>query len=463
MFRLLVLGSAVMVAIACGAPAFRQSAAPSAVPQQPPLRQISVTLEQLGCSDSDLELVIPFYEGIQLRSPRFALGVLQVTELELVYPSPLSLPAFAWRCRGREWNVIGAGLDELPVVLRLRKLKTHHELSLTCLSACQLRAWTVAGELDALARSFTGVYDRPAQKPPLARQVRELRFYVHQWLADAGPALRTEWSIDQLSAELAATPEDALAVVHGWDPAGIDLGGRYFWSDGAEQRVTEILRQERSPKHLAWLNLRTFKYAIPRLGLRARPSPELERGAWRGPDGKNIARKYAFEAMEMCLCSDAWQRTRLAELERLAKLGFQVIQLDEFPVAMRWHAAACLAAGHEHAPGDFTAEWDCSLRFVRALAERAQALGLILTSEAPSAALLGLTQGYIERQPNWETDVYGFWTRSAHVRPIPLFSAAFGDRTTAYTDIDPGGAVPPNWLRMHKQSPDAAAPADTGR
>src|SRR5690606_15286620 len=108
--------------------------------------------------------------------------------------------------------------------------------------------------------------------------------------------------------------------------------------------------------------------------------------------------------------SRAWQDSRKAELERLAGLGFRVIQLDEFPIATHWHAEPCLAKGHEHAPGDFAGEWQSVIAFTKELAKRAKELGILLTSEEPSAALLGVTHGYIDRLFNPEPGIYDFWT-----------------------------------------------------
>jgi hypothetical protein len=417
-----------------------------------PPTQISVALDRVGCDDSELELVVPFYEGIHLRSPKQALYELGLQQIQLLYPAPLSIPAAAWRCRDGDWSIIGARLDDVPVLFELRRDEERAAIALTCLAPCRLLGWTASGDASALAASFRSVYARSPHRPALGASLSELRFYVHRWIADDDPALRTDWEIEELGQEMAATPESALAFVYGWDPGAVDLGGRSFWSDGAEENVRAVLGQNPKLSHLAWLNLRSFKRGIPRLGLDQPLPAAIDKAAWRGPKGLNVIRQHAFEAVEMCLCTRAWQSSRKLELERLAKLGFRVIQLDEFPVATRWHAEPCLGEGHEHAAGDLAGEWRCTLGFVRELAKRAEALGVMLTSEEPSGALLDLTQGYIDRIANREPDIYGFWTRSAHARPIALFSRAFSGMTTPYTDADPDERAPDGWLRMHKRT-----------
>jgi hypothetical protein len=314
-----------------------------------------------------------------------------------------------------------------------------------------------------LGAALGRVYARSGEPRPLGKTFREARFYVHRFVAEDDPAEREDWSIEPLGAELAKAPADTLAFVYGWDPSSVDLGGRSFWSAEAEDDVRAVLGKNPKLSHLAWLNLRSFKREIPRLGLSVPLPAELSAARWQGASGEHAFRKHAFEAVEMCLASKAWQKSRMGELERIAALGFRVVQLDEFPIATRWHAEPCRAAGHDHAPGDLAGEWRSVLAFLRELSARAEKLGLLLTSEEPSAALLDFTQGYLERQANREPDVYGFWSRSPLVRTVPLFSSAFGSRSTAYTDADPEGEVPRGWIVMTKISPAPEATAEDAR
>jgi hypothetical protein len=424
---------------ACSEPGGQLSVPPWPLPIPAPT-EVTVALDRVGCDDIALELVIPFYEGIQISSPRRALLELGVDQIELLYPAPLSIPAAAWRCQRGEWTVIGAALEDVPVVLRL----TSKELRLSCLGPCRLHAWSSPGSVADLGAALARVHAMSPGKPPLAAGLTEARFY----------ALRPDWQIQPLAAELASTPADVLALVHGWDPSGVDLGGRSLWSEHAEDNLRTALAANPKLSHLAWLNLRSFKYTIPRLGLSARLPDELVGARWQGANGENVIRKQAFEAVEMCLATRAWQDSRKQELRRLIGLGFRVIQLDEFPIAQRWHAEPCRAEGHDHAPADLAGEWRSVLRFVRELAEHAEALGVMLTSEEPSAVLLDLTRGYVDRLANREPDIYGFWTRSPGTRPVALFSSAFSALSSPYTDADPTGPVPRGWLTMRKHSPD---------
>jgi hypothetical protein len=207
---------------------------------------------------------------------------------------------------------------------------------------------------------------------------------------------------------------------------------------------------------MAWLNLRTFKTAIPRLGLIAELPPDLKHATKQFPAGAQVAEgQWSFKSVDMCLASEGWQQSRLAELDALADLGFKVVQLDEFPIPSLWHVNACQAEGHLHRANDPIDEWRQVMKFVAVLSKQADARGIRLTCEEPSAALLPYVCGYIDREYNRSIDLYAPWKKGKQVTAIPLFSAMFGDLVTPYTDVDdadPAGKPPAGWLINHKQA-----------
>jgi hypothetical protein len=164
---------------------------------------------------------------------------------------------------------------------------------------------------------------------------------------------------------------------------------------------------------------------------------------------------YAYRAVDMCLASQAWQTSRLQQFDKLADVGFKVIQLDEFPIPPVWHAAACTATGHLHKPADAGDEWAKTMAFIAKLSARAADRGILLTCEEPSAAMLPYVSGYIDRQYNDATSVYAPWNRSKLIHTAPIFSTTFGDLVTPYTDadgVDPARKPPEGWLEAHKIS-----------
>lgn len=335
-----VAAAAIAALGACGEAELPPAVAP---PIPSPPSEIAIALDRTGCDDAALELAIPLREGIELHAPRRALVELGVKQIDLLYPAPLSIPAFAWRCRGKEWTVIGAALADVPAVVRLSET----ELRLACLGSCSLFGWSAKGDATELGISFGHVHRRPGEGRPLAKTFRELA------LADSGEATQ-----DDVRSAASADPERAL---------------------------------------------------FARLPLRS--------------------------AGETCLASPAWQRTRTAELERLAALGFRGIELAE--LAARAPLEACRADGHEHLPGDLAGEWRSSIGFLHSLAKRADELGIVLTSDAPSAALLDFTAGYRDR-----ADADAFWLRTRLARTVPIFSSAFGAHVTPYVEGEAEGRLP---------------------
>jgi hypothetical protein len=436
-----------------------------------------------GTVDQDATVLVPFYEGISLRSPAATLREVGMTSLRLGYPGVLSVPFVAWRRANDRWQVayveaLGAAPAELEVQVRGPAVA----LTLRSLAGLPIRTTEVAGDLPALASALRARWDVRGSGARLADRFQRVHFYVHQFVPSAGPpALKVDWELPALVQQMKREAPGTLAFVYGFDPSGVDLAGAYFWSQGATAKVRAVLGANRRIAHLSWLNLRTWKRAIPRLGIERPVTDEVKAMLKSYPPGTQApGGQYASKSLDACLASAGWQRSRLEQLDRLADLGFQVLQIDEFPIPAVWHHAPCQATTHLHRPGDIADEWRQIDRFLQTLAARAKARGVLLTCEEPSAALLPYVAGYIDRQFNDSIDLYRRFRKSGGARVIPLFSALFGALVTPYTDADeaePARRPPAGWLVQHKlyaggqgrrgirtmDQPRRASPRDTSR
>ena len=401
------------------------------------------------------ELLVPFYEGLLIHQPTAALPEAGLERLQLAYPGPLSAPFIAWQNGDDNWTAIySASLEALPAELDVAVESGKLRISLSCSSPFTIEHLNVHGSWQQIIDAVRQHWKVKGPKVRLADRFNRIDFYVHQWISEKDdPPLRVDWTIDQLQAAMKRTPVADLVQIYGFDPAGIDLGGRYFWSDSARSNAMRVLRANPQVSHLAWLNLRTFKYDIPRLRSQvpltpqARAMAKLFNGKIREDDA------YAYKSIDMCLDSEGWQASRIKELDRLVDAGFKVIQLDEFPIAPVWNVIPCQASDHLHQPGDASDEWTKSIAFIKLLSDRAQKRGVLLTCEEPSAALLPYISGYVDRQFNDSIDLYWMRHRSPRITTLPIFSTMFGDLATPYTDVDgadPARVPPKAWLQAHK-------------
>jgi hypothetical protein len=396
-----------------------------------------------------------------MKRPARAMAAMATRRIELAYPGTLSMPLVGWRCGDGPWRAaISDSLERYGVVLRVRLVAELPELSLECAGPCRFVDITAGDDWRSLAPPLRAAWKPPAGPAPLAARYRELRYYVHKWLAPDSPddPVRTDWTGEALVAEMQRQPPDAMIHVWGIDPGGNDLRGEYFGEPGAAQLARRVVAANPRAAHFTWLNLRSYKYAVPARGIDEAPSVEVRAMARLYPEVNAIA-QYTFKAWEMCLGSRGWQRSRMRQLERLVGLGYKVVALDEFPMPARWDVQGCRSSEHLHRAGDLADEWRVTIELVRRLARYAAAHGVLLSSEEPSAALLPFVSGYVDRIANRDPDVYAWFRKGTEDPAVPLFSTVFGDRMTPYTDLDPSGPLPRGWLPMRKVARPDGAPA----
>jgi hypothetical protein len=409
------------------------------------------------CTDETLEIVMPYLEGLRIKHPARALQALGSKDSYLSYPSALSMPFVGYTCDGTLWRAVYAAdfMRAPPVDVVFKTSGGGAELRFECLGECSLRTTTVRGTWSDLAKAVAEVVPVPKSPQPLAERFRDMKYFVNQWIDvdSADQPLRVDWDVPSLVQQMKRESKTSIVFLYGLDPGAVDLEGKYLWSEGAEKAAREIVKANPAVAHEFWLNLRTYKYAIPKLGIDKAIPPEVLEAAKLYPDGIHDGQQYGFRWKEMCPASATWQAMRLRELKHLIDVGFRIIALDEFPLGARWDSAPCLSRTHLHHPADFADEWRVTLEFVQWLSAYAREHGVLLTSEEPSAALLPYAAGYTNGMFNQPRDVmYSHWAKSPDIEPVPLFSTMFKNIVTPYTRTDFKGPPPPGWIAQYKVS-----------
>jgi hypothetical protein len=424
--------------------------------QNPPKgeTQWNRTLSEVDGHLEQLRLVVPFYEGVEISNPTSSLLEAGMTNFEMAYPGALSAPFVAWTFDGNHWTAAYVEtLDALPVSLNIKTTNAGVEISLKCYTKSAYREISVDGDWRKFAKALRSVWDIKSGPRPIAKQFTKLNFYVNRWISqDQAPLHRQEWTVEKLVDRMRRESPDTVQFVYGYDPNGCDLGGKYLWYENAETEFKRVLAANPALTHFSWLNLRTYKTGIPGLDLQEPLSEEIRQSVRIYATGTNSITG-SCNAIDMCPASEGWQKSRVEQFDRLVRLGFRFIQIDEFPIPPFWHVNPCLAKNHLHKSSDAADEWRWTLELVKVLAKRAKTHGVALTSEEPSTALLPYVSGYIDRQFNNGIDLYAMWKKSPSIHPIPFFSAMFADICTPYTDVDdtePARQPPAGWLKQHK-------------
>jgi hypothetical protein len=407
----------------------------------------------------DVTMVIPFYEGVRVDSAATALAAAGLTRMHMAYPGVLSAPVVAWRSGQGPWEVAYVEtLGTAPAELVVSVAGGSVGLQLRSLAGKSIQTAQIAGDLAALAAGLRSRWKVQGSGQKLASRFARVNFYVHQFVSSSrSPPLQMDWALPALVRRMKSESPDSIEFVYGFDPSGVDLAGEYFWSPGAADAVKQVLAANPKLSHLNWLNLRTWKRGIPLLKIERPVTAEVKAMLKVYPSGaKKDDGEYQSKSLDACLASSGWQRSRLQQFERLADLGFKVIQIDEFPIPTFWHPVACQSSQHLHRADDFVDEWAHIDGFLQKLAARARARGVLLTCEEPSAAMLPYVAGYIDRQFNDSIELYRPFRKTPLAAPIPFFSMMFGDLVTPYTDADearPARRPPPEWLEQGKYYP----------
>jgi hypothetical protein len=362
------------------------------------------------------------------------------------------MPLVAWRCGEQQWTAVAPTQpNDIPVSLLAHTMGDDLEVRLECFGICTFQEVLATGVWTDMARAVAQAWHLTAANPALSSRYDRYDFFVRQWVTtDSAAPLRTDWSPLAIRQRMQEDNARTISFVFGMDPNEVDLEGRYFWSDGALAEAKALIQANPSVTQFHWLNLRTYKYAIPNLGIEHPLPPEIRGAAKLYATGVYDFSQYVFKSLEMCLGAEAWQRSRLEELEKLVGLGFKVIAFDEFPTSPKWGTEACRATNHLHRPSDFADEWRVTLDLVRRLSAYAHEHGVLLSSEEPSTMLLPFTSGYTDGMFNDPPDMYEHWQKSKETERIPLFSTMFGNLVTPYTRIGGAPQPPKGWLVQQK-------------
>src|SRR5262249_1837562 len=149
---------------------------------------------------------------------------------------------------------------------------------------------------------------------PLAARFKEVRFFVHNWIDAGSSTVRADWDLPALVREAKTVPTSALSLVFGLDPGNVDVVGVPLWSSVAQAAARQIPRANPNVAQLAWLNLRSYKFSIPKLRIEKSPPPDLESAARRVHGQTHVYDQYTFRSIEMCLATSAWQASRIQAL-----------------------------------------------------------------------------------------------------------------------------------------------------
>ena len=229
---LLALVTACVPAAACHAPvpavgaaAAGSAAAPAAL-SIPPSRVLWIgrLSADRGCAPAELQLLVPFLEGLRISRPSSSLASTGYDQFVLSYPGMLSMPFVAWRCGENPWTAIfTSSLDALPVILQVRALLDGVEAKLECYGECSFRSLKAAGNYQDIARAVASAWDVHPGTTPLAARYDDFQFFVHRWIAaeDAASPLRMEWDAASLTARLREQPSRTLTYIYGLDPGGM--------------------------------------------------------------------------------------------------------------------------------------------------------------------------------------------------------------------------------------------------
>ncbi|MEO6419483.1 MAG: hypothetical protein ABIP39_08765, partial [Polyangiaceae bacterium] len=399
-----------------------------------------------ACDDEHLELLVPHYEGVLITHPAKSLPEANMRWLEIGYPGVLAIPMIAYRCGAGEWTAVYTSLDTLGASLRVRAEGVKTSLELECPGACTFHR-AHAATWQELARAVARAYDVRSTTVPLASRYKGHHFYVHQWVSAEGEPLRTDQPMDTLVAGLKHEDPSTIAYVYGIDPNGIDLRGEYFTEPGAVDKVKRLVAANPRISLFSWLNLRSYKYAVPPRGIDLPMTDDVHAMARLRKDGSVPGvEQFNFKSWEMCIASEAWEKSRWRELEKLVALGFKVIALDEFPIpSSEWRAIGCSAKNHLHKPDDFPDEARIVRAFVERMARYAHDHGVLISEEEPSAAYLPFISGYVDRISN-PPDMYEGYAKTKGATVVPLFSTMFGQLATPYTDPNAKTPALPGWL-----------------
>ncbi|MEM1009871.1 MAG: hypothetical protein AAGJ35_12815, partial [Myxococcota bacterium] len=187
------------------------------------------------CRWSEMQLLVPFYEGLLVQDLMLTMKKMKAGQIDLLYPTQLSAPFVAWRCKGQAWHGVSIrSLQSVPANLTLKRNGPRIELRLSCYAGCQFRSFTHKTSWQALAKQRRKHWKIVGHAQPLRQRFKQIEYYVHQWVNKKGKMpIKTDWSIQALSKRLKRSPTSSLIFPWGLSAGNIDWGGNPFWQSGA--------------------------------------------------------------------------------------------------------------------------------------------------------------------------------------------------------------------------------------
>jgi hypothetical protein len=136
-----------------------------------------------------------------------------------------------------------------------------------------------------------------------------------------------------------------------------------------------------------------------------------------------------WPSVRMCPATDYWQDSVVAGVTGAARLGVDVVSIDEFPIGS---LVACHASGHGHPPGE--GEWQGAA--YRAILQRCRQEGrairpeLAFTCEEGNELYVDLLDGYVSRNNQPDGWMYGPLLKrwGERFEAVPLFAAVYHER-----------------------------------
>jgi hypothetical protein len=233
-------------------------------------------------------------------------------------------------------------------------------------------------------------------------------------------------------------------LTFGWEKHGAWTSPDYFPprdGDAAFRAATQALHAagHRAYVYESGTVWRLKRSSLPGYDDTARFEAEGRPWAAESCDGQPVYDPFyasiGWPSVRMCPATSYWQDSVVAGVTGAARLGIDVVSIDEFPIGS---LVACHAAGHGHPPGE--GEWQGVA--YRALLRRCRLEGrairpeLAFTCEEGNELYVDLLDGYVSRNNLPDGWMYGPLLRrwGERFEAVPLFAAVYHERLLAVAE-----------------------------